>query len=63
MLEVERLIQALKAEGKSGFEYEIYEDRPGGHSFDRLDTAAAKEIRRKIWRFLASYLRPDQPVR
>ena len=62
VLEVERLIQALKAEGKSGFEYEIYEDRPGGHSFDRLDTRAAREIRRKIWRFLAPHLRPQNPV-
>lgn len=62
VLEVERLIQALKAEGKSGFEYEIYQDMPGGHSFDRLDTRAAKEIRRNIWRFLAPHLRPDNPV-
>jgi dipeptidyl aminopeptidase/acylaminoacyl peptidase len=63
VLEVERLIQALKAEAKRGFEYEIYEDMPGGHSFDRLDTQAAKEIRRKIWRFLAPHLRPQNPVR
>jgi dipeptidyl aminopeptidase/acylaminoacyl peptidase len=63
VLEVERLIQALKAEGKSGFEYEIYQDMPGGHSFDRLDTKAAKDIRRKIWRFLARHLRPERPVR
>ena len=62
VLEVERLIQALKAEGKSGFEYEIYQDMPGGHSFDRLDTKAAKEIRRKIWRFLARHLRPERPA-
>ncbi len=63
VLEVERLIQALKASGKSGFEYEIFEDLPGGHHFDRLDTPAAREIRQKIWRFLARYLKPARPVR
>ncbi len=63
VLEVERLIQALKAGGKRGFEYRIFEDMPGGHAFDRLDTAQAKEIRRGIWRFLARYLRPEHPVR
>lgn len=63
VLEVERLIQALKAEGKSGFEYKIYEDAPGGHSFNRLDNQLAKQSRREIWQFLARYLRPDRPVR
>ena len=51
VLEVERIIQALEAEGKTGFEYKIYQDAPGGHSFNRLDTKAAKESRREIWRF------------
>jgi dipeptidyl aminopeptidase/acylaminoacyl peptidase len=59
-IEVERLIQALKAEGKK-FEYEIFKDAPGGHSFDRIDTKLAKEIRLKIYKFLAGYLRPDHP--
>lgn len=63
VLEVERLIQALQAEGKTGFEYRIFEEMPGGHAFDRLDTRAAKEIRRDIWRFLARHLRPARPVR
>lgn len=61
VFEVERLIQALKAEGKTGFEYEIYEDAPGGHVFDRLDTELAKKAREKIWRFLAPHLRPVRP--
>ena len=56
-LEVEHLIKALKAEDKE-FEYEIYEDVPGGHSFDRLDTRQAQEIRLKVYRFLARYLKP-----
>jgi dipeptidyl aminopeptidase/acylaminoacyl peptidase len=61
VLEIEHLIQALKAEGKK-FEYKIYEDAPGGHYFNRLDSKAAKESRREIWRFLASYLKPDRPA-
>ena len=57
VLEVEHLIQALKADGKK-FEYEIFKDAPGGHSFDRLDTKFAKEIRLKIWKHMAKYLNP-----
>jgi dipeptidyl aminopeptidase/acylaminoacyl peptidase len=60
VLEVEHLIEALKAAGKP-FEYEIFRDLPGGHSFDRIDTPAAHEIRLKIYRFLARYLKPDHP--
>jgi len=59
-IEVEHLIQALKAEGKK-FEYEIFSEAPGGHSFDRIDTRLAKEIRLKIYKFLAGYLRPPHP--
>ena len=62
VLEVERLIQALKAEGKTGFQYKIYQDAPGGHSFNRLDTKFAKESRREIWRFLAPHLKPARPI-
>ena len=60
VLEVEHLIEALKAAGKK-FEYEIFKDIPGGHSFDRIDTKNAKEIRLKIYRFLAGYLKPPRP--
>jgi dienelactone hydrolase len=63
VLEVERLIQALQAAGKTGFEYKIYQDAPGGHSFNRLDNRLAKESRREIYRFLARYLRPERPSR
>jgi len=58
-IEVEHLIQALKAEDKD-FEYEVY-DVPGGHSFDRLDTPEAWTIRREIYDFLARYLDPPKP--
>jgi len=59
VLEVEHLIQALEAADKS-FEHEIY-DLPGGHSFDRLDTRQAQEIRLKVYRFLAMHLQPARP--
>ena len=61
-LEVEHLIQALKAENKK-FEYEIFKEIPGGHSFDRIDTKSAKEIRVKIYKFLALYLTPQKPIK
>ena len=60
VLEVEHLIKSLKAEDKE-FEYEIYQDVPGGHSFDRMDTKKAKEIRLKIYGFLEGYLNPPSP--
>ena len=63
VLEVERLVSALQAGGQAGFEYRIYEDAPGGHGFNRLDTQFARESRREIWRFLAPHLRPARPVR
>lgn len=62
VLEVEHLIRALKAAGKK-FEYEIFKDAPGGHSFDRIDTKLAKETRLKIHKFLAEYLRPPFPFK
>jgi len=62
VLEVESLIRALKAEGKK-FEYEIFQDLPGGHSFDRMDTKKAREIRLKIYRFLEKYLKPPKPFK
>ena len=60
VLEVETLINALKA-AKKTFEYEIFQDAPGGHSFDRLDTRMAREIRLKIYKFLARHLNPPSP--
>lgn len=60
-LEVQRLIQALKAEGKQ-FEHKIYPDAPGGHAFNRLDTKLAKESRAEIWRFLNRYLKPERGI-
>lgn len=61
VLEVEHLIKSLKAENKQ-FEYEIYEDIEGGHSFDRIDTQTAQKIRVKIYKFLAAQLSPPNPI-
>lgn len=55
-IEVEQLIAQLKAAGKD-FEYKIYKDAPGGHSFNRMDHAYALESRREIWAFLGRHLK------
>jgi dipeptidyl aminopeptidase/acylaminoacyl peptidase len=57
VMEVERLIAALKSEGKQ-FEYKIYQDAPGGHLFNRLDTKLARESRAEIYAFLSRFLKP-----
>ncbi len=61
-LEVEHLIQALTFEKKK-FEYKVYQDAPGGHYFNRLDTPLAIESRHEIYTFLAKYLHPDSPAK
>lgn len=60
--EVEHLIRSLKAENKK-FEYKIFEDIPGGHHFDRIDTKTAKEVRLDIYKFLNNHLRPSSPFK
>ena len=57
VLEVEHLIKSLKAANKK-FEYEIFKEIPGGHSFDRTDRKQAREIRLNIYKHLAKYLNP-----
>jgi len=56
VVEVEELITALKAAAKP-FEYRIYQDAPGGHSFNRIDTALAQDSRKEIYAFLERHLR------
>jgi dipeptidyl aminopeptidase/acylaminoacyl peptidase len=58
-IEVEHLIQALKAANKD-FSYDI-SDVPGGHSYDRLDTPEAWQARKEIYAFLARYMKPPHP--
>lgn len=55
-IEVEELIAQLKAADKP-FEYKIYKDAPGGHSFNRIDTQEAHESRKEIYAFLAKHLK------
>lgn len=62
VLEVENLIKALKAAGKP-FEHKVYQDAPGGHQFNRLDTKFARQSRAEAYRFLAKYLNPPNPVK
>jgi dipeptidyl aminopeptidase/acylaminoacyl peptidase len=62
VLEVEHLIAALKAAGKQ-FEYKVYQNAPGGHAFNRLDTKVARDSRAEIYRFLAKYLNPPNAVK
>jgi dipeptidyl aminopeptidase/acylaminoacyl peptidase len=60
VLEVEHMIEALKAAGKK-FEYKIYENAPGGHYFNRIDTKLARDSRSEVYKFLAGYLHPTLP--
>ena len=62
VLEVEHLIQALTFEKKK-FDYKIYENAPGGHYFNRMDTPLALESRHEVYVFLEKYLHPDFPVK
>lgn len=60
VLEVEHLIKSLQAANKD-FEYQVYEAIPGGHTFDRMDTNFAREVRLKVYRFLEQELNPPKP--
>jgi len=56
-MEVQHLIDALKAAGKQ-FDSKIYENAPGGHHFNRIDTETAKQSRQEVYSFLGKYLKP-----
>lgn len=61
VFEVKHLIKSFKAEDKD-FEYKIYDDAPGGHAFNRLDTKMAKESRLEIYEFMNDKLSPPSPL-
>lgn len=61
VFEVERLLQAFTAAGHE-VASKIYDNAPGAHSFNRLDTTLARESRREVWAFLAPHLKPQKPV-
>lgn len=60
--EVICMIDSLKAHKKQ-FEYKIFENSPGGHGFDRIDTKVATDIRFTIYKFLERYLNPPNPFK
>ena len=62
VLEVEHLIKALKAADKK-FEHKVYQNAPGGHAFNRIDTKLARESRAEVYRFLAKYLNPPHAIK
>jgi hypothetical protein len=41
----------------------VYDNAPGGHYFNRIDTRAARDSRREIYQFLAGYLKPSNPAK
>jgi dipeptidyl aminopeptidase/acylaminoacyl peptidase len=51
-----RLIDVLKAKGKK-FEYKIYDNAPGGHSFTDGDTKEARDAHKRIFEFIGRNLR------
>ena len=58
--EVLLMIDSLKTHGKE-FEYKVFEAFPGGHSFDRLDSGEATQIRYSLHKYLEKYLSPPKP--
>lgn len=54
IVEVQQLIAALQPATR----YKIYQNGPGGHAFERIDTKLATESRAEIYKFLARYLKP-----
>jgi len=60
--EVERMIDSLKFYNKS-FEYKIYPPMSGAHSFERIDSREASDIRFETYKFLARYLNPPYPFK
>ena len=58
IIEIENLIAHLKAANKD-FEYKIYVNPPGGHTFWRMNTQIGAQARLETYRFLAKYLKPE----
>ena len=58
--EVIAMIDSLEKHDRV-FEYKIFQNKAGGHGFDRIDTKEATEIRYTIYKFLEKYLNPSKP--
>lgn len=61
VFEVQQLVDSLRARGKK-FEYKEFDNPPGEHGFELLDTDLARQARLEVYRFLARYLHPAKPV-
>ncbi len=61
VFEVQQLADSLKAAGKQ-FEYKVFQDPPGEHSFELLNTTVGRQARLEIYRFLAKYLNPPNAI-
>jgi len=55
-LHSERLVEALKAHGKS-YEYKLYERAPGGHGYSEGDSEQARDSLDRIIEFLGRHLK------
>jgi dipeptidyl aminopeptidase/acylaminoacyl peptidase len=53
----ERLVEALKAHGKT-YEYKLYERAPGGHGYSDGDSEEARDSLNRIVEFLGRHLKP-----
>ena len=60
--EVQRMIDSLTFHNRA-FEYKVFPKMPGAHSFERIDSMEACEIRLDTYTFLARYLNPPKPIR
>lgn len=60
--EVQRMIDSLTFYNRN-FEYKVFPKMPGAHSFERIDSMEACEIRLDTYAFLARYLNPPKPIR
>lgn len=55
--EVESLVESLRDVGAE-FEYECYDDAPGGHDFELNESRFARDSRQRVYDFLADHLSP-----
>jgi dipeptidyl aminopeptidase/acylaminoacyl peptidase len=60
-LHTERLIDALKARGKT-FEAKIYDRAPGGHGFSQGDSEPGRDSADRIFAFLAKHLKSREEI-
>lgn len=60
--EIESLVESLRGAG-ADFEFESYDDAPGGHRFELNESRFARESRETVYDFLAEQLSPPRSER